>query len=223
MIRLLPRPHPAGLRARIRRWAPGILQRARCSRFRQDLQRLHDVLKDTPLAGHYWLRAGLLLGWAREKQILKHDCYDADFGYRRADRDRLLGTFPALQTAGFRPANIFRNNDGEATLYRFLRHGAKFEFFEMTEVGDEFEYFLYAVRPSQQMRCRLPGHGLSTVDFIERRWCIPARHEEQLEIMYGDWRVPDPDHHYTNSGAVIERTPWTGQTSWNLDQTPKVR
>ena len=35
----------------------------------EDLRDLHDVLERTNLDGHYWVWAGLLLGWAREGAI----------------------------------------------------------------------------------------------------------------------------------------------------------
>jgi hypothetical protein len=191
--------------------------------FQQDLRLLHDVLERTPLAGRYWLRAGLLLGWAREGKVLAHDCNDADFGYLQADRTRLLEALPALLQAGFHPGNVFKNSAGSATEYRVIRRGARFEFFEMAEVGDQFEYFLYAChgtfqKTPIQMRCRVPKHGLEKIEFIDRQWCKPDRHEEQLEVMYGQWRQPDPEHEYTNSGAVVERSPWLKQMSWELEQ-----
>lgn len=211
------RQRPGALKRWVRRNTPSVLRRAQCSRFQRDLQLLNDVFEETPLAGRYWLRGGLLLGWAREKRILKHDCRDADFGYLRTDRAHFLGALPALLAAGFKPGNIFRNNDEEVTEYRVCRHGARFEFFEMTEVGAKFEYFLYHDHPPLQLRCRLPRHGLDRISFLNRQWYKPDRHEEQLEIMYGAWRIPDPDHHYTNSGAAIERTPWVVRKTWKLN------
>lgn len=209
------------LKRRLEPWLPTFLDpflnRRQYGRFQRDLRRLHDVLETTPLAGRYWLRGGLLLGWAREGMVLAHDSKDADFGYLQVDRARLLEALPALLNAGFKPGNILRNNAGEATEYRVLRKGAQFEFFEMTEVEEEFEYFLYATDPPTQVRCRLPRHGLEVISFLDRQWCKPDRHEEQLDVMYGQWRIPDPEHNYTNSGAAIERTPWEIQWKWDLE------
>jgi len=91
----------------------------------------------------------------------------------------------------------------------------------MTEVGDEFEYFLYSchgeyLENPAQLRCRLPWHELEEIKFLGRKWCKPDRHEEQLKVMYGQWREPDPEHQYTNSGAVVERTPWVIHMDWDL-------
>src|SRR5688500_4973529 len=55
---------------------------------RRNLRRLHDALEQTPLAGRYWLFGGMLLGWAREGRLLRHDYRDVDFGYEAADDDR---------------------------------------------------------------------------------------------------------------------------------------
>jgi len=191
--------------------------------FQRDLRLLHDVLEETPLAGRYWLRAGLLLGWAREGRVLLHDAVDADFGYLQTDRKLLLQALPSLLEAGFHTGNVFRNNAGRATEYRVLRGGARFEFFEMAESGNEFEYFLYASHCAYkeepiQLRCRVPRHGLEKIEFIGREWYKPDRHEEQLEIMYGAWREPDPEHQYTDSGAAVERIPWSVQMAWELEQ-----
>jgi len=47
-------------------------------RFVADLLRLHDVLADTEISGRNWVWAAMLLGWAREGDLLAHD-RDADF------------------------------------------------------------------------------------------------------------------------------------------------
>lgn len=173
------------------------------------------------MAGRYWIRAGLLLGWAREGRPLGHDLEDADFGYHRCDRGRLLEALPMLLERGFDPGAVFRNNAGEPTEFRVLRSGARFEFFEMAPVDDQLEYYLYAThgefrRDPRQLRCRLPSHGLEPVELAGRRWLKPDRHEEQLEAMYGAWRVPDPAHSFTRSRAQVATEPWVGSREWEL-------
>ena len=38
------------------------------------------------------------------------------------------------------------------------------------------------------------------------------RNEQQLEILYGNWRQPDPDYVYwRDCRATVERHPWTGR------------
>ena len=101
--------------------------------FVPDLQRLHDVLVETDLSGHYWIRAGVLLGWAREGALLAHD-RDADFGVRAEDLPRLMNAIPELRRAGFQPLMRFRNNAGQVAELTFIRHGAKFEFFVLAVV-----------------------------------------------------------------------------------------
>ncbi len=208
----------------LRRLTAPLRKRNQYLAFQRDLRLLHDVLETTPLAGRYWLRAGLLLGWAREGRVLTHDANDADFGYLQTDRKHLLQALPSLLEAGFHPGNVFRNNAGIATEYRVLRGDARFEFFAMTEVGNELEYLLYAhhgayKKKPVQIRCRVPRHGLEKIEFIGRQWHKPDRHEEQLEVMYGAWQQPDPEHQYTDSGAAVERVPWSVQKDWVLEQS----
>lgn len=189
--------------------------------FERSLQLLNDVLSSTPFGNRYWLRAGLLLGWAREGRILSHDRADADFGFLAQDRDNLLQAIPRLIEAGFAPSTVLRNNAGRATEYVLRRGTANFEFFEMEEVGNELEYFLYCAHGEHkqdpiQIRCRVPRHNLEEIEFVGRRWYKPDRHERQLEVMYGEWRKPDPYHQYINTGAAVERTPWSPRVGWDL-------
>src|ERR1035437_4102694 len=41
--------------------------------FAPGLRRMHDTLSSTDFSGRYWVRAGMLLGWARERDLLAHD------------------------------------------------------------------------------------------------------------------------------------------------------
>lgn len=187
-------------------------------RFLPDLRRLHDVLEETDLVGHYWIRAGMLLGWAREGTLLAHD-RDADFGVLVEDLPRLMGAIPVLRRAGFRPLMRFRNNEGQVVELTFLRHGAKFEFFILEPVDDQLRYFVFGWPPDHlvQIEKRLPAQGLVPFDFVGRQWLRPIDFELELRSMYGDWRTPKKDWNYLRDAHnEVDRKPWVEyDTTWS--------
>lgn len=193
------------LRAVRQRWA-----------FTRNLRLLHDVLEGSPIHGHYWIRAGLLLGWAREGRILRHDVHDADFGFLARDRERLLASVGALVAAGFEPWRAYRNNAGRVTEISLKKDGAQFDFIETSARGQVFEYFLYVPhrQPPRELRCEIPRHGLAPIAFLRRQWLKPEPHEPYLETLYGSWRTPDPSYSYLNAGSIVERSVWTGSHHW---------
>jgi hypothetical protein len=187
-------------------------------RFVPDLQRLHDVLEETDLSGHYWIRAGMLLGWAREGTLLAHD-RDADFGVLAEDLPRLLGAISALRRAGFRPLMRFRNNERQTVELTFIRHGTKFEFFILEPVDDQLRYFVFGWHPDHlfQIEKRLPAQGLVPFDFLDRKWLRPDDFELELRCMYGDWRIPKRDWNYLRDARnEVNRQPWVEyDTTWS--------
>jgi hypothetical protein len=186
-------------------------------RFVSDLRRLHDTLDRTELAGHYWVWAGMLLGWAREGHLLAHD-RDADFALRHEDLPRLMQAVPSLRTAGFRPLQMYRNNDGQITEITFCRHTGKIEFFVMEPVDGMLRYFVYGYPPDRlvEVEARVSDQELIPFDFLGRTWLRHADHERELEAMYGDWRTPRRDWDYLNDDqAVVGRRAWLNtDTSW---------
>src|SRR5262249_19340596 len=108
------------------KWVPGTraaVRRVRRAVFARDLRRLHDVLATTALDGRYAVCGGMLLGWARQGQLLLDDA-DADFVFDAVDAPAFAVAVPILARAGFAPTARFRNNNGDPAEYRFERHGA---------------------------------------------------------------------------------------------------
>lgn len=186
-------------------------------RFVPDLQLLHDVLERSEMSGRYWVWAGMLLGWAREGDLLAHD-RDADFAMLPEDLPRLLSAVPALERAGFKPLMQFRNNAGRVTEVTLRKHGAKFEFFVFEPDGDYFTYYAFGGISGQplEIEARVRRQPLVPFEFIGRTWLRPEDFESELECMYGNWRVPQTDWDYmTEDQAVVSRRPWTNpDTSW---------
>ncbi len=186
-------------------------------RFSADLRTLHDALAETELAGRYWVWAGMLLGWAREGRVLRHD-RDADFALRREDLPALIDAIPALRRAGFHPLTMYRNNAGQLTELTFCRHTAKFEFFVMDEVDGMLSYYVYGYPPDHlvQVEARVSAQSLVPFSFLGRTWLRPAEHERELEAMYGDWRTPHPGWDYLDDDrAAFSREAWTNtDTTW---------
>jgi hypothetical protein len=175
------------------------------ARFAADLRRLNDAVSGTEIDGYYWVWSGLLLGWAREGAILKHDCLDADFGVDDRNFDRLLRTVPTLVAAGFRPDRRFVNNAGEVTELTLMRHGARFEFFRMFPVGDSLRYFSYNItmKGVTEMEACVPDQGTVPFQFLGRTWLKHEDHDLELRSIYGTWEIPDESWSYLDDLAVV--------------------
>jgi len=194
-------------------WLPG---------FRRDLQRLHDALAASELAGRYWLWGGLLLSWARDGGPL-HYTDDVDFALRLEDRERLYEAVSHLEAAGFRRHALYRNNAGEICELVFERRGVRYEFFVLEATGDELVYYTHGwprSDPPVELEGRIPRQELVEFDFMGRRWLKAADHERELDVIYGDWRTPDPDWYFTDDHAVQLTTPWVEAVTEWTSSTP---
>jgi len=178
--------------------------------FVADLRRLHDTLADTEFSGHYWVWAGMLLGYAREGNLLAHD-RDADFALLPQDIPRLLAAVPNLRRAGFKPFQQFRNYKGELTEFTFRSHRAKFEFFVFSPIDDKLRYTVYGYPPDNlvEIDAEIPNQDLVHFDFLGRSWLKHADHEQELKAMYGNWRIPQKNWDYLRDDcAVVDKRPW---------------
>jgi cytidyltransferase-like protein len=180
-------------------------QRIQRAIFTRDLRRLHDVLAKTQMAHRYFVFGGLLIGWAREGDVLRHDAHDADFAYRIEDADAFEKASEALTAAGFRRTATFHDRNGELALHRFSRHRADFEFFALRNHNGRLRYATSS--DDEDLICEFPGTELERFDFIGRSWLKPADHEELLRLTYGDWRTPDPNWDARDDGTIVERWP----------------
>jgi hypothetical protein len=205
------------------RAAEGVVRRRRSTR---GLQRLNQVLAEAPIEGRYWVWAGLLLGWAREGAVLRHDCRDADFACLDEDWPRLVASVPALVEHGFQPVMHFRNNAGITTQLVFRRQGVDYDFFRFWADGDRFTYFEYfgfhrADISPIEMEGELARQDLVQFRLVDRSWLKVRDHEGELEALYGDWRVPRPDWQgYRECPAVVHRRPWAGgNPDWDGDSS----
>jgi hypothetical protein len=196
------------------------LQRVRRAIFTRDLRRLHDVLATTAFDGRYAVCGGMLLGWAREGELLPDDLLDADFVFDALDAPTFAAAVPMLARAGFRPTTRFRNNDGEPAQYRFERHGALFEFFVTWNVGNRIRYYMYV--DADELVCERLYQPNVPFEFLGRRWLKPEDHERTLADNYGDWRTPSSDWTCTRAQTVVARHPaWFGPEAWDGTEMPK--
>jgi hypothetical protein len=191
----------------------GAYRRSRRAVFVDDARRLNDALAGTALAGRYWVWSGVLLGWAREGRLLPGDA-DLDLAFSAADDERFASAVPALLKAGFRRWFRFVNNDGQITEETFVRGGAKFEFYRMTDIGRQREYHMYGTDAGGpvQLVARVPRQQTVPFEFLGRTWYKAADHEAELEAVYGDWRTPDPDFDYLDECSIVARCPWAPPT-----------
>jgi hypothetical protein len=180
----------------------------------EGMQRLHDVLAPTSLAGKMWINGGVLLGYIREGGPLAHET-DVDFSYWEADAGDVHAAMPRLLAAGFRRYARWTNNEAHVTEWSLLYRGIKFEFFEMHRCGNRMRWYCYGGNPCQELLNEAPLHGLEPFEMAGRRWLKPDDHEAYLTALYGDWRIPNPAYCYaTDSRAIIRRRIWTGDRRW---------
>ena len=163
-------------------------------RLASNLRDLNDAIATTDLHEHYWVWAGLLLGWAREGAILPHDCFDADFGVRDEDFDRLIRAVPAIRRAGFACDRKFISDSGLVTELTFTRHGARFDFFRMFPDEGRLRYFIYRLKLTSvtETEAALPDQPTEPFTFLGRTWLKHVDHARELRANYGKWEVPDP-------------------------------
>jgi phosphorylcholine metabolism protein LicD len=212
------RPEAAG---HLKRAVDALLRRREQIRqFERDLVLLNDVLRNSPVADRYWVIGGLLIGCFREGRILPHDSRDADFGFRREDRERFLASVPRLTDAGFEPVWRYRNNAGEAVEYSFRRGGAQFEFFEHQEIQGALRYWVFGTPgggegTGVEIVSQVPAYSLAPMEFLGRSWQKPADHEAYLDAVYGNWTEPNPAYNcMTDDLSIVEKHPWTVSRSW---------
>ena len=180
----------------------------------RSLHRFHDVMANTPLSDKYWVCGGMLLGYAREGQLIQND-NDFDFHYWRDDSEALQASLEILLKAGFKKCFRWVNNDGHATEYVLIYQEIKFEFFEATRHEDSIRWYCYHHRPPRQFLNEVPAYDLESFDFYEREWLKPVDQERYLESLYGDWKTPCPDYtFYIDSNAIIRRDRWRGGNQW---------
>lgn len=184
--------------------------------FEVDLRRLNDALAPSPLSGKYWVWSGLLLGWAREGQVLMHDDMDADFCVLEDDWEEFERAVPFLERAGFRGHQRFRDVNGTVTEVVLMRHGARFEFYRMRRVGETLHYSVFGHYLGQPLEVvqSVPLDTLEPFSFLGRKWMKVEHHERELEHLYGQWQVPVKEWSYiAPKDYDVERRPWVVQTS----------
>jgi GT2 family glycosyltransferase len=203
-----------GATAALGRAASGQLARrgdsSRKRAFGDDLRLLHDTLATTSFGERYWMWGGVLLGWARDRDLLDHDLYDADFAFSVSDMAHFAIAARALIAAGFQPLFRFRNNEGTPTEYTFARNGAKFEFFAVEPCGETLRYHVFSDDElSMQATSEIRDQPLARFRFLRREWRKHADHGAELTQIYGDWQTPDPDWRYMEGPAIVKREPWS--------------
>ena len=180
-------------------------------RRRRVLVQLHDVLAGTPFHDRYWIFLGLMLGCVREGGPLAHD-RDSDFGFLDRDLPDFLAALPVLRRNGFELRPLQVNNDRRTTKWALKREGYKVEFFQLDRHGGKFRWHYHRRHPPMEIVNEVPAHGLARFELYGRQFMIPDNAEEQLALLYGNWRRPDPQYVYwRDCRATVERNPWSGE------------
>jgi hypothetical protein len=187
-------------------------RRRRSALFERDLRLLNDVLADSPLAGHYWVWGGMLLGWAREGRLLPHDTGDADFGFAAQDAALFDQAEAQLLAAGFTRGFRFHSRAGVCTERVVVRHGFKFEFFRMDAVDPRtYAFHVYGLGRTGPVEVvgHLPVEELEPFDFLGRTWMKPRDHDLLLRTCYGDWHTPDASWEWFDDLSLVSARAWS--------------
>jgi hypothetical protein len=185
-------------------------QRLQYPRYLKALAHLHAVLERSPLAGHYALSGGLLLGWRREGRAVPWDCWDVDIEVDEGDLPLLSATLPVLKASGWRHRDSWAHNGGALAEVRFRRGAVALDVFVTSRVGDEVASWVFAERNGQwvQAEQRMPAAPLRRIDFLGLPWLVPDPVEPALSAMYGNWQVPDAGWDYMASTSIVDRQVW---------------
>ena len=174
----------------------------------------HEILDSVGLLDRVWLVDGLVLGYHREGRPIGHDT-DCDLGIHERDVPRLLAASDAFTKRGFRKLYRWKNAAGKDAEFSFVKDGVKVEFFVHYEDGDEFKWFAFEPGQRREFEHRMPRYQLEDVDFLDRKWRMPANRDVYLQNNYGpDWRVPDPSYDYTDCAAIVARRQWNRSFHW---------
>ena len=180
-------------------------------RRRSGLVRIYDLFSQTSFHGKYWVFLGLMLGCVREGGPLPAD-RDSDFAFLDRDLGDFLAAVAVLRRNGYSLRPLQVNNDGRTTKWALKRQGYKYEFFQIDRRGDRYRWHTHGRKPPTEFVNEVPAHGLADFELYGRRFRMPDNAERQLEILYGNWREPNPDYAYwRDCGATIERIPWSGR------------
>ena len=177
-----------------------------------DLQLLNDVLAASALAGRYWMSRGMLMGWAREGDLIRCDLHDFDFSWLSTDLDRFRSAMLDLAKAGFLPRYRYPGAPDPCTALVLVRHGTQFEFYRMEPDGpNKYRSHTYGHinGASIENTCSWWRQPLVPIDYLDRLWLKPQDHESELIDEYGNgWRTPDPDWDYMQGRTITGRRAW---------------
>jgi hypothetical protein len=195
-------------------WVPGfqsLTSRLQAKRYESVIKELHATLATTPLADHYLLSCGLLLGYRRENRALPWDCWDVDFEVPARYLPELAATVPLLVRAGWRHRVTWCSNDGRVAEVRLMRKLVGLDLFVTYDEGDEVASWVFSKRDGTWLQAeqRVPQAGVQEVEFLGLRWNAPDPIDPVLVAMYGDWQTPQPGWDYMTSPSIVDVAPWT--------------
>lgn len=175
------------------------------------LQLFNDILAASPLAGRYWIYSGMLLGWAREGDLIKGDYHDFDFAVQDEDWGRLQQASIELIKAGFLPRSRFPSFGLRCNVLVFQHGAIRFEIYRMDSDGpDHWRSYSYGglYGADWENVHRFRRQPLVPIDFLDRLWLKVLDHETELTDDYGDWHTPDPDWNYMLTHTITRREHW---------------
>jgi len=130
----------------------------------------------------YWLAYGTLLGYYREKGILKHDI-DLDYGAPESSFDKIWNNKHLLPRE-LRLYNTSFKHRGPKLFFSYKGFDADIYFYE--EKGDRLEPFLISSIPADMQALPVDFiYPLQPVDFLGLNTFVPAQSEKYLEHCYG--------------------------------------
>ncbi len=155
----------------------------------------------------FWLTDGTLLGWFRERDIIKHD-FDADLGLSIDDYSE--GIVPAFERAGFDVKYVLGERKQGLEL-SFIRGGVKVDLFFFYGEGGRVWHGAWEGLDKGRKRNLIKYYydrfDLKEVEFLGSRFNVPADTLKYVETKYGKgWRTPVKDWDWAMGPSNAVRT-----------------
>jgi len=192
-----------------------------------------DLLNEIGVAYHAMY--GTLLGLARDGDLIPWDI-DVDIMIPNADVEAFRKTFWSYRLRGWRVTDRYAMVDDYAAWSRgdpssikircpplldlvrgpVLRTGRKvMDVYIRYPDGDCFAWDTFG------MISRAPNRffrGYETIEYARRKVHVPRDYEALLELVYGDWRTPNPDYNAKRDDGTVVREP-----RWSPASLPRLK
>ena len=156
----------------------------------------------------------MLIGWARDGDLIRAVDEDFDFAFHEADLPRFRSAIADLVRAAFLPRYKFPSVFEPVSPSRWcgMAPGSTSSARSPTvsTVTSCTAYHNYVASAGGPVRTThsYRDQPLVPIELLDRLWLKSQDHDLELTEEYGDWRTPDPGWSGINSRNIIAREPW---------------